>query len=113
MKTRGSHLIAEEKKLEIKSWNKQQSSVINIRAYWAKAALWGFFILLRKGTEQKAFWCRARCGADPHGYSTTTVRGGRGEHGHRELRAVGTLHTAEINTMKAPESQWHQFKAET
>lgn len=33
----------------------------------------GLFILLRKGTEQKAFWCRACCGAEAHGFGSTTA----------------------------------------
>lgn len=38
----GSRLIVEEEKLGIKGRNKPQSSVINIRVYWAKAALADF-----------------------------------------------------------------------
>lgn len=79
MKTRGSHLIAEEKKLEIKSWNKQQSSVINIRVHWAKAALWGFSF--KKGNRTKGILGQGTLWGSStriqHNYSERRTRGAR------------------------------------
>lgn len=101
MKTRGSDLIAEEEKLEIKSWNKEQSSAHQHESILGKGSIMGLFILLRKGTEQKAFWFRACCGADPHGHNYTK----KGVQGHLGGSKQLHLDTGEMNAMKAPENQ--------
>lgn len=61
-----------------KAWDKRLELAAIIshqhQSTLCKGSIMGLFILLRKGTEQKAFWCRACCWADPLRYGTTTPR---------------------------------------